>query len=148
MSAVLLLLHAGATLAMAGLIWFVQVVHYPMFALVGPEGFARYEQVHAARTTWVVAPLMLTELATGVLLLAARPARLPVAPLAVGLVLLAVIWLATAFLSVPRHDELATGFVPAAHASLVATNWLRTCAWTLRGGLVLWLLGTQLRLDG
>ena len=31
----LLLLHAGATFFMCGLIWFVQIVHYPLFAQVG-----------------------------------------------------------------------------------------------------------------
>ena len=34
----LLLLHAAATLFMTGLIWFVQVVHYPLFARVGEDG--------------------------------------------------------------------------------------------------------------
>ena len=29
------LLHLGATLALVGLIWTVQVVHYPLFAGVG-----------------------------------------------------------------------------------------------------------------
>jgi hypothetical protein len=144
MAAALLLLHAGATLAMTGLIWFVQVVHYPMFALVGADAFPLYARAHTVRTTWVVAPLMLAELATGVLLLASRPERLPQPPLVAGLALLVVIWLATAFLSVPRHDELAAGFVPTAHAALVATNWVRTWAWTLRGALVLWLLAGQL----
>lgn len=31
----LLLVHAAATWAMVGLVWFVQVVHYPLFAQVG-----------------------------------------------------------------------------------------------------------------
>jgi hypothetical protein len=144
MIAVLLLLHAAATWAMIGLIWFVQVVHYPMFALVGRDAFARYAQVHATRTTWVVAPLMLTELATGVLLVAARPGRLSQPALLVGLGLLGVIWLSTAFLSVPRHGELAAGFDATAHGALVATNWIRTWAWTARGALVLWLLARWL----
>ena len=32
---VLLLVHAASTLFMAGVIWFVQVVHYPLMASVG-----------------------------------------------------------------------------------------------------------------
>lgn len=35
----LLYLHAGATLFMTGLIWFVQVVHYPLFLRVGEGNF-------------------------------------------------------------------------------------------------------------
>ena len=57
MSAFVLYLHAASTLSMVGLIWFVQVVHYPLFARV-EQGFIAYEQIHQQRTTWVVAPLM------------------------------------------------------------------------------------------
>ena len=35
-----LLTHLAATLYMVGVIWFVQVVHYPLFARAGAEGFA------------------------------------------------------------------------------------------------------------
>lgn len=49
MIAALLITHAAATLWMTGLIWFVQVVHYPLFALVGSTGFAAYESAHATQ---------------------------------------------------------------------------------------------------
>ena len=65
-----LLLQVAATLALVGLIWFVQVVHYPLFAKVGSSSFADYEQSHQRRTTLVVAPLMLVEAATAIALLA------------------------------------------------------------------------------
>ena len=69
-----LLLHLAATLFMVGVIWFVQVVHYPLLARVGTSGFEAYEQAHTRRTGWVVAPPMLAELVTAVLLLWVRPA--------------------------------------------------------------------------
>jgi hypothetical protein len=59
-----LLIHALVTWFMTGLIWFVQVVHYPLMAAVGSPGFAAYEAAHSRRTTWVVAPVMLAEAAT------------------------------------------------------------------------------------
>lgn len=145
----LLSVHAGATLFMVGLIWFVQIVHYPLFRevarLAGDTSFARYEALHSQRTTLVVAPMMLLELATAILLLFARPAGAPGWVLVAGVGLVGVIWLSTAFLQVPRHAELAAGFQAQSHAALVVTNWLRTVAWTLRGVLALWLLaGTEL----
>jgi len=36
----LLSIHLFATAGMVGLIWFVQVVHYPLFSRVGAVGFA------------------------------------------------------------------------------------------------------------
>jgi len=53
---VLLVAHAAATLVMVGVIWFVQVVHYPLMARVSASEFAAYEREHQNRTTFVVAP--------------------------------------------------------------------------------------------
>ncbi|MEW6321020.1 MAG: hypothetical protein AB1635_08015 [Acidobacteriota bacterium] len=130
MSAVLLV-HFGATLLLTGLIWFVQVVHYPLFASVGHDAFARYEERHTARTTWVVAPLMIAEAATALWLSWSPPPG--TAPLAwIGAALLAAIWLSTFLVQVPAHRRLAAGFDAAVHARLVRTNWIRTVAWTMR----------------
>ena len=134
----LLLLQLASTLALCGLIWTVQLVQYPLFSRVGNEAFTAYHAGHSQRITWVVGPLMLVELGSALMLLAERPARLPVASLWLGIFLLAVIWLSTAFLQVPRHGELTTGFDPGAHHFLVVSNWLRTAAWSARGALVLW----------
>jgi hypothetical protein len=38
----LLLVHGFATLYMTGLIWFVQLVHYPLFAQVGRHAHLSY----------------------------------------------------------------------------------------------------------
>ena len=38
----MLLLQAAATLAMVGLIWFIQVVHYPLFGQVGRDKFPAF----------------------------------------------------------------------------------------------------------
>ncbi|MEM8739565.1 MAG: hypothetical protein AAGG38_13975 [Planctomycetota bacterium] len=147
-----LLVHAAATLYMVGLIWFVQVVHYPLFDGVGAGGFAEYETRHARRTTWVVLPPMVVELATAVWLVAQRDALgswwgregaggLPW----VGLGALLMVWAVTFGLSVPQHVKLAGGFDAGAHRVLTETNWLRTAGWTVRGGVVLWMLGRGMR---
>ena len=142
----ILLLHAASTLAMVGLIWFVQIVHYPLFERVGQERFALYAQSHARLTSRVVMPLMLVEMGTaGLLLLGLRPTSVGMGALWSGMALLVVIWASTFFLQVPRHARLAAGFDGKAHSALVATNWIRTCAWTLRGSLTLWLLAAAMR---
>ncbi|MEL7360688.1 MAG: hypothetical protein AAFN13_01325 [Bacteroidota bacterium] len=135
----LLLLHLLATLTMFGAIWIVQVVHYPLFSGVGVERWAAYEAAHQTRITWVVGPAMLLELGTAVALVWMRPTGLPLWMLWGGLVLVGVIWASTAFVQVPLHNILMVGFDGDAHARLVGTNWIRTVAWTLRTGLVLWM---------
>ena len=137
----LLLVHAAATTAMAGVIWFVQVVHYPLFAAVGRDGFAAYESAHRRLTTWVVAPMMLAELATAAALpFRPTPAAGPAWGSWAGLALLAVVWLSTFLIQVPLHERLSRGFDADAHRSLVRSNWVRTVAWTARAALALSML--------
>jgi hypothetical protein len=136
----LLLANVAATLFMVGVIWFVQVVHYPLFARVGRPGFAAYSGSHARLTGLVVGTPMLVETTTAVALVVWTPPDIPAAPVWTGLFLVAGIWLSTALLQAPRHTILGRGFDPEAHGFLVTSNWLRTVFWSLRGLLVLWLL--------
>ncbi len=136
----ILLANAAATLFMLGLIWFVQVVHYPLFAAVDRDGFVAFHAAHSRLTTLVVGPPMLLEAITAALLVIARPSAAPAAAAWTGLALVGVIWLSTALVQVPNHGVLAASLEPGAIRALVAGNWLRTVAWTARGALVLWLL--------
>lgn len=136
----LLLFHAAATLYMAGLIWFVQVVHYPLMGKVGAEGYPDYQHAHERLTTWAVGPPMLMELICALWLVVAPPAGVAPWLAYTGLALVTALWLSTAFLQVPRHRELESGFNDASHRRLVQSNWLRTVAWSLRGVLALWMI--------
>ena len=138
------LAHVGATLFMVGLIWFVQVVHYPLFGSVGREGFARYSQAHSRLTGFVVGPPMLVEAATAVALVIRAPQGVPFSLPLTGLVLLAVVWLSTAFLQSPQHTVLGRGFVADSHRFLVLSNWVRTVCWTARGVVVLLMTASLL----
>ena len=77
MTHLLFLLHVGSTLYMMGLIWFVQVVHYPLHAHVGAEQFSNYQHLHMNWTTFVVGPPMLIEMATTVWFLLEPPLNIP-----------------------------------------------------------------------
>jgi len=128
----MLALHLLATASMVGLIWFVQVVHYPLFAAVGTGGFAEYERLHQRRTSLVVGPLMAAEGATAVWLALAPPDGLPrILPL-LGLAVLGVIHASTVLLQIPQHAALASGYDPAHVNRLVRTNWVRTVGWSIR----------------
>lgn len=129
----LVAIHLAATATMVGLIWFVQVVHYPLFTAVGRDAFAAYERAHQQRTSALVLPLMGTEtLATVALaVLAADPTTRLLAYSGAGL--LVVIHASTFGLQMPRHRRLARGFDPEVARSLVRTNWIRTAGWTARG---------------
>ena len=140
----LLLFQAVCTLAMVGVIWFVQLVHYPLYAAVGEGEFQAYQAQHVRRTGWVVIPLMLGELGTALAALR-YPGPASAAEVALGLALLGLIWGSTFLLQVPRHERLARGRDLESARSLVTTNWLRTLGWSARGALVVVLLVRALR---
>ncbi|MDH3424310.1 MAG: hypothetical protein OEN00_15055 [Gemmatimonadota bacterium] len=125
-------LHLVATAFMAGAIVFVQVVHYPLMAVVGRPTFAHYEQAHTVRTAWVVGPPMIVELATALWLVAEAMGTSGAAAALAGVALLGVIWVSTAVLQSPAHRRLLKGFDEAVHRRLVGSNWIRTVAWVAR----------------
>lgn len=141
----ILLLNVAATLFMVGLIWCIQIVHYPLFAHVGTDGFAAYEAAHSRLMTPIVGLPMLVELVTAGLLLFVRPPAIGLGETGVGVALVVVIWLSTLSLQIPQHAILASGFDATAHRFLVTSNWIRTIAWSARGALVLWMVAKVMR---
>ena len=135
----LLAANLGPAFFLTGLIWTIQIVHYPLFDRVGPATFPAYESAHTARITPLVGPLMLFELVAAIALVFARPSAIPAWTAWTALALVALIWTSTFLLQVPRHAQLAAGFDAAAHAALLASNWIRTAAWSARSALLLWL---------
>lgn len=136
----LLIVHLVATTFMAGVIWFVQIVHYPLFSRVGRAEFADYEAAHQRLTTFVVGPAMLVEALCAILLLFAAPAGVRPWMAWLGIALVALLWISTAFVQVPQHEKLAAGFDQAAYTRLVGSNWVRTMGWSARVMLAGWML--------
>lgn len=136
----LLGLHTISTIAMFGLIWFVQLVHYPLFHRVGPDRFALYESDHQRRASWVVVPLMCVEAVTSIALVFLLEAGWPWLMATLGIALVAANWLSTIFVQVPCHRRLAAAYDAEVAQRLVATNWLRTIVWTCRVPLAVALI--------
>jgi hypothetical protein len=123
---------------MTGLIWFVQVVHYPLFAEVDPERFPVYHAAHTRWTTWVVALPMLVELAAAGWLVVRPEPGFPVVISWLGFGLVLAVWGCTSLIQVPLHACLARGFDARCHAMLVASNWCRTGLWTCHALVASW----------
>lgn len=130
-------INLGSTLYLLGLIWCIQVVHYPLMNRVGPDEFREFHHQHGLRISLVVVVPMLVELASSAALAVWVPEGVdPVLPV-IGLVLVVAIWISTFAAQVPAHRRLAQGFDTFAHRRLVTSNWLRTAAWSLRAVVVL-----------
>ena len=131
------LTHLFFTLFNTGLIWTIQLVHYPLFLKVGPDHFVDYEHDHTAKISYLVIPSMITELATGILLAASHGINSIYGLL---LLLLSLVWVSTFLLQVPLHNALNHAYDTKKIRRLVNTNWIRTLAWTLRSLILIGIL--------
>ena len=119
----------------------MQIVHYLLFAQVGDNAFSAYHQRHSQWIPIIVAPVMLLELATGLLLWF----RAPTHPFwIINTLGLGVLWASTVLWQVPIHNQLPQADGAARLAlihQLVTSNWRRTLVWSLRGAMLSgWLL--------
>lgn len=124
-------LQQFVTLALVGLIWFVQIVHYPLFNSV--KNSPSYYLRHQFKTSCLVIPLMCLELISAAALLFMIPSWLTI----LGAILLVIIWLSTFLLQVPCHMKLKTHYEKPLVDRLVFSNWIRTIFWSVRGFIVL-----------
>lgn len=135
MNELALVANLAATLVMVGVIWFVQIVHYPLLAIVPMDAASSTALIHQRRTAYVVGLPMAVEGVSTLALLGAVPDEVWWWMPWLGGVLLAVALGSTVLLSVPRHAQMAQNPTPEIGRSLVCTNWPRTIAWSLRGVL-------------
>lgn len=124
-----LILNVVCSGVMSGVIWIVQLVHYPLFVHVAEADWVEFHHQHTRRITWIVAPAMLGELLASVWLVVLLRTSL-LAWLGLGLVV--ALFAITAFVQVPLHDRLSRGRDIVVIARLVRTNWVRTAFWSTR----------------
>jgi hypothetical protein len=133
----ILLANLVSTAFMFGLIWVIQVVHYPLFAKVGPERWIDYHHEHVARIGRLVGPAIGLEAISSLGLLFVRPAGTSLALAIIGVALVAVLAAVTFFVQVPQHARLAQGFDAELIRRLVRGNAVRAILWTLHFGVAL-----------
>ena len=115
---------------MAGVLWLVQIVHYPLLGAVSDDEVTDIALRHQTLISRVVGPVMILEALSSGLILVAGPADSKIAGF-IGLALLSVAIVVTVFRAVPLHARIARGqshVIP----DLIRINWIRTVAWTLR----------------
>ena len=133
------------SVGMFGVIWVMQVVHYPLMRFVSGEQFARFETAHRTRISWVVGPLMLLEGVCVLAFLFAPPVGLAWWLPWVGAGVEGIAIGTTAFISAPLHERLNAHFNQATLDRLIGTNWIRTIAWTGRAAVAIAMLVAVLR---
>ena len=104
------LLNISSTWFMVGLIWLIQIVHYPLFNLVGKNEFQVYHNGHSVLITPLVGTVMIIELISSILLVVFPPKNISITIPIIGVILVFIIWASTAFLQIPQHNLLSKAY--------------------------------------
>ena len=124
----LIISNLSITILMLGIIWFVQLVHYPLFLKADLNNFKNFHSGHTKRISWIVAPLMISEGLVSTVLFVKMPSIITF----IGLSILIFIWISTFFIQVPIHNKLNKEFDVKLFYKLLKSNWIRTIGWSLR----------------
>lgn len=126
------------TLYMCGMIWSMQILEYPLFALVGPEEFPAYHRRHNRGLPLLVILPSIAAFVSAVVLIFTLPGRLPLWSTIVIAVLDLCIIVATVAREAPLHARLdREGYSATLIRQLVQGNWIRTLLWTVNAILLL-----------
>ena len=126
----LLLLHLTVSSMMVGVIWVIQLVHYPSFHFVDNLRYSNFQSFHMRSISYVVIPVMLTELLTLILLIYTMD-EMNIS-LVLSAIMLFVIWVITAVFFSGAHQKLTLGYDKSVVRDLIKMNWSRTLLWTFR----------------
>lgn len=121
-------LRFAADIAMAMLIWLVQLVIYPAFRAIVPDRFSDWHHQYMKTISLIVVPLMLLQAVCHGLLTVLEPSLMQW----IANAALAGAWVVTFTFSVPCHQTLQqSGYRIETINRLTRTNWLRTLFWSL-----------------
>ena len=117
-----------STSIMVGVIWVIQLLHYPSFHFINDQKYIEFQHFHMQRISFIVVPVMLIEVASALLLAYFFGSSLTIILLALVL----CIWGITFIFFTNMHHKLTEGYDHSIVDRLVKINWFRTALWSIR----------------
>ena len=131
-STIILISNLVLSAFLTGLIWVIQVVHYPLFLRIEPDEFRAYEQSHQKRISMIVAPVMIVDIILSLLLVFTNYMENAQAYIIVAFALNLAVFASTLFIFSPIHQKLGNQYDNALIKKLISLNLMRTAMWTAR----------------
>ena len=127
-----LMLHFVSTSIMVGVIWTIQLVHYPTFLFIDKEKYFKFQEFHMSRVSYIVMPTMIAELFSGIYILLYNDKLMLNIFFLLAFFSLFLTWIITALVFVKIHNRLLIKYEEKTILLLVKLNWFRTILWSLR----------------
>ncbi len=132
----LIFIHLLSNSFLLAIIYQTQLITYPTFLEISPKKFNKYHKNYVNVITYLVAPFMVLELSTLVVIIYNNKGFL----LIKSLLTLIVIWLVTFIVMVPIHNNISKKYKSSQIRRLINYNWIRTILWTLKFIVVFYIL--------
>ena len=119
-------IHFASTAVMVGVIWVIQLLHYPAFHYIEKNNYSQFQKFHMNRISYIVIPAMVIEMLSGIMLVIINDDFI------ISFSLLVCIWIITFVFFTNIHQRLLSKYENTAVEKLVNLNWIRTTFWTVR----------------
>ena len=136
-----LIINLAVAAYLAGLFWYLQIVHYPLFTYIDKKSFIEYNIYHQKKSAYIIFIPMLLEGAFSILFAFDSPYNIPPMIPFLCLCLSTSMWLVTFSHIAPLQDKLTTdGLDKETVEKLIQMNWMRTIGWTVKILLLVYCL--------
>ncbi len=126
------IIHCIATFIMVGVIWVIQLVHYPSFYFIEKKKYQSFQKFHMRNISYIVMPMMIIELFTGFILIVNFNNFKGYYNFNISLFFLLCTWAITGIIFTKLHNELLKGYDKLIIKKIIKWNWIRTIFWTFR----------------
>ena len=124
----ILLFQIVINVYLLGVIIMTQFITYPTFLIIDKNSFNKYHRKYVNIISIIVAPAMILEISSLIILVYLSKDFL----LVKSLILLLCIWLTTFIIMVPSHNILSRKNDSKEIKKLININWVRTFLWSVK----------------
>ncbi len=125
----LIVLHIVSTSIMVGVIWVMQLLHYPALLYVKNETFRQFQNFHMTKISIIVVPIMLIELVSGFIIYLQGERSFE---FLASFVLMIILWIMTGLIFTKFHSKLRKSKDIRIINKMIFLNWYRTLFWSMR----------------
>jgi len=140
-----LIINLTAAAFLAGLMWFTQIVHYPLFTFIEKKSFIGYSIHQLKKTNYLFYIPMLVEGAFSILFMFDYPSTISSVVPFLCLCISTAVWLVSFGKIAPLLDKLNDeGLDAEIVEQLVKLNRIRTICWTLKVLILIYCMGVMI----
>jgi len=136
-----LIINLAAAAFLAGLTWYIQIVHYPLFIFIERKSFLEYHIYHLKKNAYMIFAPMLVEGTFAILFTFDYPLTVSSLIPFLCLCISTAMWLITFSKLVPLQDSLTVdGLNKEVVEQLIKLNWIRTIGWSVKALILMYCM--------